>query len=343
MDVSVVIPTWNGAALLRRFLPSVLREVEHYRKGNGGDAEVIVVDDASVDDTVEFLRQLPVRVVTRPTQGGFACACNSGIDVVRFSCVVLLNNDVEVAPGFISAMLEPFDDDQIFAVTARIYEPENGLLATAGKIGIFRRGFWSVYFNYDVLPGAARFQPSAYAVGGFCALRTTQMRLLGGFDEMLSPFHWEDVDLSYRAWKRGWSVVYQPQAVGWHQASSTIGRTFQSREVEIVAARNRLLFHWKNLHDPVMLSRHVSMLALLLFSRWVAGDWGFYQAFWQALSRWSEWRGLRRQEKLAIQRPDGVVRELLRRFARRSDIQVYRSRRDVEERHECLRSSDHTE
>jgi GT2 family glycosyltransferase len=348
MDISIIIPTWNGIELLRRFLPSILEQAKSYQKSGNGETEVIVVDDASTDGTLDYLKSMPVVVVARAINGGFSSACNSGIQRVRWPFTILLNNDVEIAPGFFTSLLEPFADPAVFAVTARIFEPESGLLATAGKVGKFRKGFWSVYFNYDLVETrhAASVQDhwplSAYAVGGFCAFRTEQARQWGGFDEMFSPFHWEDVDLSYRAWKRGWSVVYQPRALGWHRASSTIGRAFHEQDVEMIAVRNRLLFHWKNLHDPIMLWQHLGMVSLLLLSRWLAGDRAFYRAFWRALKKWPECRLSRLREKAAIQRPDPEIKKLLNQFARRQDIRVFESRRQVEQHHhERLSSSDH--
>jgi GT2 family glycosyltransferase len=343
VDVSIVVPTWNGETLLARFLPPLLTEAERYRVESGARVEVIVVDDASTDGSRKLLQSLPVRCIERPSQGGFSRACNSGLEAAQNRWLVLLNNDVWVAPGFISAMLEPFADPEVFAVTACIYEPDTGLLATAGKIGAFRKGFWSVYVNFDVKPDNAEAALSAYAVGGFCALRTDEARSLGGFDELLSPFHWEDIDLSYRAWKRGWKVVYQPRAIGWHQASSTIGKAYSDRRVETVAVRNRLLFHWKNLHDPVMLGQHCAMLLLLLATRWLAGDFGFYRAFWKAAACIPQLRRLRRGEKLAARRSDRAVRNLLHAAAQRPDIEVFRNRNQVEKSHERLRSPDYSQ
>ncbi|MBI2822072.1 MAG: glycosyltransferase family 2 protein [Acidobacteria bacterium] len=348
MDASIIVPSWNGLALLKQFLPPLLEEVQRYRQETGCRAEVVVVDDASSDGTLEFLEPLPVRALARRVRGGFSGACNAGIDAARYPLVILLNNDVRVAPGFVAALLEPLSAPDVFAVTARVFEPSSGLLATAGKIGRFRKGFWSVYFNYALAGNAACPEPeslvSAYAIGGFCAFRAAEARSWGGFDEIFSPFHWEDVDLSYRAWKRGWKVVHQPRAVAWHQASSTIGGVFRPQEVEVVAVRNRLLFHWKNLHDPIMLCQHVGMLSLLVLSRWAAGDVGFYRAFWGALQRWPQWRRSRVQEKAAVRRSDRAIRELLHRFAERSDIEIYRGQQDVEQRyHERLRSPDYAE
>ncbi|HEY2932857.1 MAG TPA: glycosyltransferase family 2 protein [Acidobacteriota bacterium] len=347
MDASIVIPTWNGAALLRKFLPSVIDEAQRYMEDGEGDLEILVVDDASRDNTVEILRGLPVQVVQRRQQGGFPTACNSGIAASRFPYLILLNNDVWIARGFVTAMLEPFRDPEVFAVTARVFEPDTGLLATSGKVGRFRRGFWSVYFNYDVRhpeDGAAPDLLSAYAVGGFCALRSQPAKEWGGFDEMFAPFHWEDIDLSYRAWKRGWKVVYQPRAVAWHRASSTINREFCSRKVEVVAVRNRLLFHWKNIHNGAFVCRHLAMLLALLASRWMVADWSFYTAFRAALRKWPQLKAHRAAEKSAAVRSDRSVRDILHNFSLGRAVDLYRNEREVKEsHHERRRNPDYSQ
>ncbi|MBI4456119.1 MAG: glycosyltransferase family 2 protein [Acidobacteria bacterium] len=347
MNVSIIVPTWNGVDLLKRFLPPLLEQAGRYRR-EAGACEVIIVDDASEDGTREFVESLPVCLVVMPEHGGFSRACNAGIRAARFAFCILLNNDVRVASDFLLSLVQPFSDPSVFAVTARIFEPLSGLLATAGKIGEFRKGFWSVYFNYDRPVGDGAFSSeqfiSAYAVGGFCAFRTAEARKWGGFDETMSPFHWEDVDLSYRAWKRGWNIVYQPKAVGWHQASSTIGRAFRGGDIEIIAIKNRLLFHWKNLHDPLMLCQHIGMLLFMLLSRWAAGDLAFYRAFGRALQKWPQWRQSRMREKSEARRSDRAVKELLHEFAARSDIDVFRSQQEVKQRHhERLCSPDYAQ
>ena len=142
---------------------------------------------------------------------------------------------------------------------------------TGGRYGKFRRGFWSVYFNYDI-PVATDANGSRSDAccpptrSGVCHLPPRNVRELGGFNPLLSPFHWEDVDLAYRGWKRGWDVRYEPRSVAYHKVSATID-AISRRHVDAVSFRNRLLFHWINLHSPTFLVRHILMLAILLLTR----------------------------------------------------------------------------
>lgn len=343
-SISVVIPTWNGLSLLRENLPSVDAACRLYCRQTGYDTEIIVVDDAGEDATAAFLtRVFPhIRLVRRTHNGGFARASNSGFQHCRFPLIALLNNDVELDVEYFLHQAPHFGDPQVFAVTARVFEWDQPVFATGGKVGSFRRGFWSVYYNYDVDPAQAshwideRKLLSIYAVGGFATFHRSKLLELGGFCELLSPFHWEDIDLSYRAWKRGWTIHYEPRSRARHRTSATIARHFRKSRVETASLRNRLLFHWINLHCFRFLMDHVLMLAVFFLTRITVLDTTFYRALFSALTRLSEVSRLRQESKDRTVLSDRDVAQLLRDFYESAPIQVYYNRREVVENHpEC--------
>lgn len=344
MGLSIVIPTWNGIHLLRENLPSVVTAAQRFSAQTGSPYEIIVVDDASSDDTRSKVpEEFPgVTLVEREVNGGFSAACNSGFRLCRHPVVALLNNDVRVVEDYFLPLIEHFQDPDVFAVTARVFEYDQPVFATGGKIGRFRKGFWSGYFNYDVAAPQAqswiadRRLLSFYAVGGFAAYDRSKLQVLGGFCELLSPFHWEDIELSYRAWKRGWEVRFEPRALAFHRTSATIGAHFRRRKVDEVAVRNRILFHWINLHDPAWLAAHAAMLGLLLASRILVGDMAFYRALGGALRRIRPALSLRRIEKSSRRRSDRQVARLLRDFYDRAPLQSYFGRSEVLDSHPGL-------
>ena len=114
----MIISTWNGRQLLETCLPRVLRAVEQ----EGGDHEVIVVDDASRDDTAEFVRrEFPqVRLLALKCNLRFAGANSAGARAARGEVLVFLNNDMLVEPDFLGPLLKHFGDPTVFAATARI-------------------------------------------------------------------------------------------------------------------------------------------------------------------------------------------------------------------------------
>src|ERR1051325_4935961 len=103
-NVSIVIPTWNGLPLLKRFLPSVVAAADRYTDRSGAEVEIIVADDGSTDATGEWLESISVgghgeaplrlRYVKNERNLGFSAACNQGAATARHPLILLLNNDV---------------------------------------------------------------------------------------------------------------------------------------------------------------------------------------------------------------------------------------------------------
>ena len=327
--ISIVIPTWNGIDLLRENLPSVITAADYYRERTNGNTEFIVVDDASQDDTCEILpAEFPsVRWIPKARNDGFGITCNIGFSAASLPLVALLNNDVRVEPEYLYWMARHFESsDSVFAVTAKVYEWDSPVFATGGKVGRFRRGLWSVYFNFDFHGSDADVPEellSIYAVGGFALYDRLKLKELGGFNELLSPFHWEDIDLSYRGWKRGWTVHYEPRSLAHHRVSATIDKHYVKKKVETVSLRNRLLFHWINLHSPGFLVAHCVWLPLITLSRALVLDWHFFVALYEAFSRLPAAFQLRRTERESAQRTDVEVARLLRSFYRTAPVTLY--------------------
>ena len=335
--ISVVIPSWNGLHLLKENLPSVLAAARLYEQEKSSQVEVLIVDDGSRDCTVPELERLfpEVKVVVRERNGGFARACNSGFERCSMPLVALLNNDVQVEADYLLRIVCGFRKHDVFAVTAKVFEFNPPFFATGGKVALFRRGFWAVYTNYDVheRPATSQELISGYAVGGFACYDRQKLKQLGGFMELLSPFHWEDVDLSYRAWKRGWKVVYEPSARAFHQISATINAHYSRRKVESAAVRNRMLFHWVNLHSPSFFVSHCWMLVLKLLSRIWVWDLVFYRALFSALRALPKVVPLRAQEKKWARRSDRELDKIFRQFWKSPCLSIYHDRREVQERH----------
>ncbi|HWC76130.1 MAG TPA: glycosyltransferase, partial [Blastocatellia bacterium] len=169
-----MIPTWNGLALLRRFLPSVLTAANRYARVYGARVEVLIVDDGSSDDSRQWLLdygfadssaltprkqagalpqvaeshlptkpgELPItlKLVTSEVNRGFGETCNRGIAAASQPLVFLLNNDVEVDEDAIAPLVENFKDELVFAAHCRVFDLETGREVGVGKVGGFSRG-----------------------------------------------------------------------------------------------------------------------------------------------------------------------------------------------------------
>jgi GT2 family glycosyltransferase len=333
--VSVVIPNWNGRPLLAEFLPSVIAAAKYYQTRSGAETEIIIVDDSSTDDSVAWLSQRygpALRVIAREQNGGFARAANTGFAAARFPTVLLLNNDIKIELDAIAPLVAHFGQERVFAVCCKAYRLGTDLFDGAGKLGRFERGYWRVFLSYDILPSRlpAHTQPfySFVASGGYAAFDRTKLQDLGGFCEMLSPFYWEDVDLCYRAWKRGWTIHYEPTSVVYHKSSATIGQKFKPRHIQVVAERNRLLMHWMNLHDSRWLAMHLVWLAIKLSGAAFSLDGVMWSAFLGALARLPGALRVRRRERARSVRSDREIDALFAQLASSEWAMVIRNVQD---------------
>jgi GT2 family glycosyltransferase len=327
-SVSIVIPSWNGRLLLEEMFPSLLMATKEFHDKTGGSWEVIVVDDGSVDDTIPWIETIPekkVKLVTRRRKSGFALACNLGFTACSFDIVILLNNEVTVDSGFILALLPHFQDPQVFGVAIKSMLRDRTSFHSGGKIGEFRWGFWKAFRNYDVADGhaagntgSACYSFSVYR--GFCALNRPKLLELGGFEPLMSPFYWEDVELSYRAWKRGWVIHYEPKSVVYLDASSDPRASTRGLRLDRMNTRNRFIFLWKNLHDPGMWLVHLGALPVLCLQAVLTLRPAFFLGLWDSICMLPSIFSKRRQERRAVKVRDGAIRRLFNEFKKKSFV-----------------------
>jgi GT2 family glycosyltransferase len=324
VDVSIVIPSWNGRRLLEKFLPSVIAAARRYREEGGGAVELLIVDDGSTDDTALWLARAhsgEAELLIKRRNEGFAHACNTGFAHARHPAILLLNNDVEVARDAIAPAVRHLSEPDVFAVACLTTDLASGRATGVGKLGSFARGFLRVHAGYMPTRDGARDLIAIFASGGAAAFSSEKLAALGGFDPLYSPFYWEDVELSYRAWKRGWRVLFEPQSRVRHQVSSTIGNRFAPGAVRAVQHRNRLLAHWVHMHDARMWRSHLAQVALLAATAPLRADLAFLIGLGQALRLRGQACERRTRERAAAVRTDGEIMELFRNFARRADIE----------------------
>ncbi len=323
MDVSIVIPTWQGRHLLEAYLPSVTAASEFYRNSQGASAEIIVVEDAGGDDTIPWLQSRygeKVIALEHDRNMGFCAACQTGFMRASFPVVLLLNNDVRLKEDCIPPMAEHFRDPSVFAVTGKMFNQKGDVFCNGGKIGRFRRGMWSSYLNYDVqtpATGEASYLSFA-AIGAFSAYDREKFLAIGGFDPLTAMF--EDIELSYRGWKRGWLIKYEPRSVAFHDASQTMKRRYRRRSLDMLSRRSRLRMHWMLLHDKRMFGQHIASIMGQLLTRWIWLDWTFYWAVFAGMHDITAILRKRSENRRTSLRSDRELIRLLDRFYRTAPI-----------------------
>jgi GT2 family glycosyltransferase len=218
LKVSVLIPNYNGIRFLEGCLGSLRRQ--HFT-----DYEVIVVDDASTDGSVGYVRRTfpEVRVIPLVSNGGFSRSTNRGIQEARGEYVALLNNDTIIDPDWLGELVSALDahPEVDFCASRLMYYHQRSLIDSAGD-GYYRGGM-----AYKIGHGKpfSNHYGIAREVFGPCAAASIYRRsffeLVGLFDDDLVDYG-TDVDLNFRAQLLGLRCRYVPTAVVYHwEAGST--------------------------------------------------------------------------------------------------------------------------
>jgi GT2 family glycosyltransferase len=220
--VDIVIPVHGAWTMTERCLDAL-------RERDRSVRSVIVVDDASPDDTAARLRARDdIEAVILERNRGFAGACNAGAERVRAETVLFLNNDTIVQPGSIDRLVEALvRDETIGATGAKLLYPD-GTVQSAG-CGFTRGlgGTWRLYAHLDgSLPQSSLGGDYPYLAGAALLVRTELFRALGGFDERYRNGA-EDVDLCLRIWQSGSRVHFVPEAPIVHLEGATRGTNFE--------------------------------------------------------------------------------------------------------------------
>lgn len=213
--------------------------------------DVVVWDNGSEDGTVEAIRRDHPEVIVRhsPVNLGVASGRNAGaalaLERTRATHLLFLDNDIEVEPGFLAALLDGFAADPAVGQTQaklRFYDDRERLNDGGGCRISFWRGTTSpVGFN-EIDRGQRDSRRPCIACGGAMLTRADVFRELDGFDSTFDPVGPEDLDYSLRLQGAGYKALYVPEAVGYHRVSHTFGGGRYSEEYAKHKARNWLAF-----------------------------------------------------------------------------------------------------
>ena len=235
--------------------------------------DVIVIDNQSTDDSLAWLStHFPAVKILRAPRNRYLYSLNWAAGELTHDWLLLLNNDVYMTQDCLDPLFELLlRYPQAFAVSPQFLRPDKVTVDSARRVGEFWRG--QLRHTNDTSPAGPA--PTLFATGGAYLVRKAEFQAYGGFDELYYPAYWEDVDLSYRAWKRGRPSLYQPASVMYHYGSASMNAEGGEKSV-FLNHRNAWLFTWRNVSDLAILSASVF---------WTA-------CYWMALRRRGEEQGL---------------------------------------------------
>ncbi len=217
--VSIVIVNHNGRRFIDRCISSLMKS--DYR-----DLEVIMVDNASEDDSVDLVsRSFPsVKVIRNDTNLGYASGCNRGAYAAAGDYVVFMNSDIEVSREWLGPLLETCSRPNVAVCGGKmlLQDRRSQIYSAGGALNFLSvpidRGF------FDIDSGQFdRREDVGYVSGAAMMVNRGVFEKLGGFDGGYFAYC-EEVDLCLRAWIAGYRVVYEPTSIVYHVFGGSFGR-----------------------------------------------------------------------------------------------------------------------
>ncbi|RYE31424.1 MAG: glycosyltransferase family 2 protein [Sphingobacteriaceae bacterium] len=281
-SISVVLPNYNGVKLLEKYLPFTLTALQNA----GVLFEVIVVDDASTDQSVSFIQSNypDIILIANPQNKGFSHTCNTGIRAAKHELIFLLNSDVKLTPDYFEHQWRYFEREDTFGVMGRIIDIEGDHIQDAARSIAFK-GFKLKTNRFFYSENPEDFVPTAYLSGANALIDAKKLKEIGGFNELFSPFYGEDLDLGLRAWQLGWKCWYEHQSVCRHQMSAST----QSYQTEIwiksIYYRNRLFAHAIHLNGLDLIGWYLQILLVDLLPQLITGKFWLLKSYQQLFTQ----------------------------------------------------------
>ncbi|MBC7890462.1 MAG: glycosyltransferase family 2 protein [Ferruginibacter sp.] len=291
--VSIVILNWNGKAFLQKFLPFVIASTYTNKR-------VIVADNASTDDSIIFLQEhFPaVEILINTSNEGFAKGYNTALKQVKSDYYVLLNNDVEVTPGWIEPVIVLMENDStIAACQPKLLDYKNrGYFEYAGA-----SGGWLDLLGYPFARGRVFAIPEAdtgqyddagacfWASGAAMFVRAAKFHEVGGLDEYFFA-HQEEIDFCWRLQLAGYKVFVQPGSVVYHVGGATLSKASDLKT--FLNFRNNLVMLAKNLPVArafITIAARIVLDAIAAWRGLIGGDAGFFTAILKAHIFFIKW------------------------------------------------------
>ena len=316
--VAIVILNWNGAQMMRRFLPSVIRH-------SADVADIVVADNASTDDSMDLLKtEFPsVRTIVLDKNYGFAGGYNRALEQVDNEYYVLLNSDVEVTEGWLSRLVAFMDTHPGVAACQPKLRAEHNrdMFEYAGASGGFIDRYGYPFCRGRIFDTVEKDEGQYddvcevfWATGAALMIRREDYWRVGGLDARFFA-HNEEIDLCWRLSNLGRKIYCVPQSVVYHVGGGTLPKGNPMKTY--LNFRNNLTMLYKNLPEGdlhhVMRVRFwldcIAALKSLLLDR----NWGEFKAVVRGRKAFKAWRKDFDKDRRQIQASRGSKDDRMRK------------------------------
>jgi hypothetical protein len=300
LKTAIVILNWNGKKLLEQFLPSIINF-------SSQEAEIYVADNASSDDSINFIKQnyASVKIIQNNTNGGYAKGYNDALQHVNADIYCLLNSDIEVTKNWLTPILASFKKDSNTAIIQpKILDFKDKTKfeyagAGGGYVDLYGYPYCRgrLFNNLETDNGQYNDIADIFWASGACLfIRSKVYHQLNGFDEDYFA-HQEEIDLCWRAQNEGFNIKYVGSSTVYHVGGATLNETNPRKT--FLNFRNSLLNVVKNVPKQwflfIIFSRLVLdgiagikfMLELKPMHTWaiIKAHFSFYANFLKFLSK----------------------------------------------------------
>lgn len=257
LPISIIIPVYKNYEMFYKYLTI---NSQHF-----DGCEVIIINDYPLENITKQVKKIyPKAIVFNNKKNlGFAGNVNKGVKKSKRNYVFLMNSDVVLKDGSFKKIVGYFKKDKKLFAVGLAQQEKDGKIVGSNR-GYLKNGF----INHNSRPYdlVSEFSNNFWAEGGASIFRRKLFIDLGMLDDLFNPFYWEDIDLSYRALKSSYRIIFAKNILVEHHHESTIGKYFQKTRILKIAFRNQLIFHWKNLTDKDLILNHLVNLPRYLFT-----------------------------------------------------------------------------
>ena len=314
---SIIIVSWNALHHLQNYLPSVAA-------ANYPDYEIILADNASTDGSKKWVREHypDIKIAELSQNYGYCGGNNRAVTDAEGDILIFLNNDVRVAPDWLHALAECFEDEDVGAVQPKFLSDEKpDYFEYAGAAGGFLDQYGYPFCRGRIFDTVEKdhgqyddARDIFWASGAALAIRKELFSRLQGFDEDFE-FHMEEIDLCWRIWNNGRRVRYCPQSIIYHLGGGSL--PMGSPRKVYYNYRNNLKMLWKNCSNQTLSKRFWSRCGLDVVAAgrsFLSGNWNECWAiarahlhFWQSFRQTHKKRDRLQQQRTIADDPDALL------------------------------------